>query len=329
LSKNKSYIVNQYLDKFPNTKNLTLAKMIYNENKLLFKNLDSVRGIIRYYKGSKGKRNLKEILNDKYLTLKKRIEKYNLPESIETEYVPYSMTGNKGLIFSDVHIPFHSISAIETMFNYTIDMNLDFILLNGDIMDMFDISHFAHEPDLVRIKDEFSSTKQFLLELKRIYPKAKIYFKSGNHELRWETYLMKKAPEIFGMPQFKLEILLDLYNMGIEYIPENLYIDLSGLYIYHGHEFKNAITSPANPARTAFLRSKDCAIVGHYHQVSEHTEKSINDKIITCWSLGCLSDLHPKFMPLNKWSHGFAIYERHDKNFWTIENKRIISNRVV
>jgi hypothetical protein len=140
---------------------------------------------------------------------------------------------------------------------------------------------------------------------------------------------MSHAPEIFGLPEFRLEILLDLFNKGIEYIPEDRYIDLSGLYLYHGHEFRNAVSSPANPARTAFLRSKDCAVVAHHHQPSEHTEKSINDKIITCWSLGSMCELHPKWMPLNKWAHGFAEYERHKDDFWVVKNKRIIGNKVV
>jgi len=99
--------------------------------------------------------------------------------------------------------------------------------------------------------------------------------------------------------------------------------------VIHGHEYKNAITSPANPARTFFLRTKDNTAGGHYHQTSEHPEPSIKGKLITCWSIGCLCDLHPKYMPLNKWNNGFAKYERYDENFWHIDNKKIIEGRVV
>jgi predicted phosphodiesterase len=325
----KKEIVLKYLSQFPNLPSRTLATLIYNQNKLSFKDIENVRGIIRHYRGTSGKKNLKSIETDKFLTPKKRIEKYNLPESVETEYKPFSIIGNRGIIFSDTHVPFHNISALETMFDYTINKNIDFIIIAGDGMDCFEISNFCNDPTIITFPEEKDRMKSFLIELKRIYFKAKIYYKFGNHEKRFETYLEAKAPELYGMTEFRLEILLDLFNMGIEFISEDRYIDLSGLSILHGHEYKNAVTSPANPARTFFLRTKDTTIGGHYHQASEHSEPTISGKIINCWSLGCMCDLHPKYMPLNKWVNGFAEYERYDENFWHVDNKKIIENRVV
>ena len=56
-------------------------------------------------------------------------------------------------------------------------------------MDCFDISNFNKEPDLIRFNDERDYTKQFLIELKRIYPNAKIYYKLVNKK---ETLIQKK-----------------------------------------------------------------------------------------------------------------------------------------
>jgi predicted phosphodiesterase len=322
-------IVKKYLDQYPNIANLTLAKLIYKENNAMYSSVESVRSLIRKYKGSSGNKALKEMANTKYLTENNYKKKYNLPTSIETIYEPYKIITPKALIFSDTHLLFQSNSAIETMFDYTKNNNIESVILLGDIMDCFEVSVFSKEPNLCSIKDEIEMTKKFLEELKKVYPKSRIFYKFGNHEKRMDDYIKIKAPELFGIEAVKLHVLLDLYNMGINYIEENRYIDMGGLYLYHGHEFKNGITSPANPARTAFLRSKDCAMVAHHHQTSEHTEKSINDKVITCWSLGCMSELHPAYNPLNKFNHGFAIYERYDKEFWNIKNYRIIRGRVV
>lgn len=322
-------IIQKYLSDYPNLPNLTLAKIIYKDNKLLFKNIDTVRSTIRYYRGAKGKKNLANIKTDKFITPENRIKKYNLPEAIETDYQPFKIIGNKGLIFSDSHVPFHSIAAFETMFDYTNNFNPDFIILDGDGMDCFELSVFCKDPTIITFPEERDRMKAFLMELKRVYPKAKIYYKFGNHEKRFEIYLEAKAPELYGLSEFRLEILLGLFEMGIEFVPEDRYIDLMGLYVIHGHEYKNAITSPANPARTFFLRTKDCTIGGHYHQSSEHPEPTINGKFITCWSLGCMCDLHPKYMPLNKWNHSFAKYERLEENFWHVTNKKIIEGRVV
>jgi hypothetical protein len=140
---------------------------------------------------------------------------------------------------------------------------------------------------------------------------------------------MRKAPELYDNPEFRLDVLLDLFNLGIIYISQDKYIQLGRLAVLHGHEYINAITSPANPARTIFLRAKYNALVAHYHQTSSHTERSIDSSTISTWSIGCMCDLHPAFMPLNKWNHGFAIYTRENDDFWNIENKTIIKRRVV
>jgi predicted phosphodiesterase len=327
---NKSEIIKKYLDKYPNLPNKTIAKLIYKENKLLFKNIESIRSLIRYYKGSYGIKNLKELKTTKYLSEEKYNMKYNLPESIRQEYTPYKIIANKVLIFGDVHIPFHNIQAIETMFNYSKKLNIDAIIILGDLMDCFELSYFDKEPNVIRFNDERKYTKQFLQELKKVFPKAKIYYKFGNHEKRFEKYLISKAPEIYDCEEFRLEILLDLFNLGIKYIEEDRYINLnSELKLLHMHEYKKAVTSPANPARTTFLRTKSNALSAHHHQSSHHSEPKINGELISCWSIGCLCGLNPKYMPLNKWNHGFAIYTKYEDKFWNVENKMIIKDRVV
>ena len=75
--------------------------------------------------------------------------------------------------------------------------------------------------------------------------------------------------------------------------------------------------------------TKSTALCGHYHQSSDHTETRIDGDTITTWSTGCLCNLHPKYMPLNKWNLGFALYNQVDKDFWHLQNKRIIQNQVV
>jgi hypothetical protein len=88
------------------------------------------------------------------------------------------------------------------------------------------------------------------------------------------------------------------------------------------------MTNPVNPARGLYMRAKKTAFCDHYHQSSEHTESSINNDIVTCWSGGCLCGLHPDYLPLNKWNHGFAeIYN--DDDYFTINNRKIINYKLV
>jgi hypothetical protein len=48
----------------------------------------------------------------------------------------------------------------------------------------------------------------------------------------------------------------------------------------------------------------------------------MNGDITTTWSLGCLCELHPAYLPINKWNHGFAIVDVDGNNFH-VRNKRI------
>jgi hypothetical protein len=70
------------------------------------------------------------------------------------------------------------------------------------------------------------------------------------------------------------------------------------------------------------LKAKVAAMQGHNHQTSEHTERDMNGRITTTYSLGCLCQLSPQYLPLNKWNHGFAVVEV-DGNEFKVENKRI------
>jgi hypothetical protein len=52
--------------------------------------------------------------------------------------------------------------------------------------------------------------------------------------------------------------------------------------------------------------------------------------MITTWSLGCMCELHPPYMPLNKWNHGFAIVDLDDNGTdFEVRNKRILKGKVL
>jgi len=61
-------IVLGYLERFPNTPSLTLARKIYNEddNHLVFTDTETVRTAIRYYRGIIGFKNRKKCIKQKF-----------------------------------------------------------------------------------------------------------------------------------------------------------------------------------------------------------------------------------------------------------------------
>ena len=157
---------------------------------------------------------------------------------------------------------------------------------------------------------------------------AKIYFKIGNHEERYFHFLWMKAHEIVGVEEFELENIIKSRAEGIEIIKDKRIMKAGDLNIIHGHEFGGSVFSPVNIARGLFLRGKVSAMQGHNHQTSEHTESNMNGQITTTWSLGCLSELHPAYLPINKWNWGMALIDIDGQEF-EVRNKRIHNGKVL
>lgn len=326
-------IVKPYLERFPNHGDLTLAKKIYKENSLAFKDLENVRDSVRYLRGHKGKSKLKELL-DKSLVKPKthNTNPYKLPESEEKERIPFKLpkAANNILLISDLHIPYHTISAVTAALNYGVENNVNTILINGDLIDFYKMSRFESDPRKRDTRFEFDSVKSFLVTLRATFPNALIYWNKGNHDVRYEHYLMAKAPEIFDDPYFQLEERLRLNEQRVHLINDKVIIKAGKLNVHHGHVMFRGIFAPVNIARGLFLRAKQSMIVGHTHKISEHTETNIDGEITTCWSTGCLCELSPDYSPYaNNYAHGFAHIKIDDKGNFNVKNYRIYKGEIL
>lgn len=159
---------------------------------------------------------------------------------------------------------------------------------------------------------------------------AVIYFIQGNHEERLEKYLKIKAPELFGLEEFRLDMLLGLGERGIHWIQDRRYLQAGKLNILHGHEIGGGAISPVNASRTLFLKTKSNTLAGHRHQTSEHSEPTIDGDIIACWSVGCLSDLHPYYWRIgHKWNQGAAHIRTYPDGDFKVFNFRIFNGKVL
>jgi len=45
--------------------------------------------------------------------------------------------------------------------------------------------------------------------------------------------------------------------------------------------------------------------------------------------VGCLCDLHPRFMPGNQWNHGFAVVYFNEDGTFMVENKKVVEKMVL
>jgi len=315
--------------KFPNTPDLTLARKGYKENPNLYKSLDHARGVVRTIRGHRGK-NAKANLLDKSMVkpVTKNTNPFNLPESYANDYTPYIINQSRTLIISDLHIPYQDNKAIELALNYGLDKNVNCILINGDLLDMPNHSRFEKDWRMRSTFEEFEATRQLLISLRKTFPKAKIIFKEGNHDDRWERWLYVKAPEIFDDPEFRLDVRLKLGELKIDHVKDKRIIKIGKLSVLHGHEMFGG-SGGVNPARSTFLKTMSSVVVGHYHKTSSHVETTMEGDVISVHSVGCLCGLNPLYAPINKHNLGFAYVEMDIKTGeYHINNLKIIKGKV-
>lgn len=313
--------------KFPNTPSLTLAKKIYKENKSLFKNIENIRDIIRRIRGTKGNAQIKKTLDKSLFKEHGERNPFQLPESYAEDFSNFNISQSKTLILSDLHIPYHDNQAIELALQYGVDKGANCILINGDMIDFYPISRFEKDPRQRSIKQEFDAVRQFLKYLRSKFPLARIVFKLGNHDERWEKWLIVKAPELLDMEEFQLEVILGFAELGIEIVKNKRPITIGKLIVLHGHEVFG--TGGVNPARAIFTKTLESVLVGHYHRTSQHSEPSMSGHTFSAVSQGCLCGLNPAFMPINKWNLGFSFCELQIKTGdYELHNKQIIKGKV-
>jgi len=319
----KVNLCNEYREKYGwDMPTLKLARIIYKDNPLLFSGVESVRLTLRNIEGKSNNRTkVRKVVPDRPRN------PYNLPESDEAVYEPYIIDAKRLLVLSDIHIPYHSIDALTCAFDYAKKEKPDAILLNGDTIDFFGLSRFMKDPKKRSVAHELQAFKELVDVIKKTF-NAKIYYKMGNHCERYEHFLWMKAHELVGIEEFDFSNIIKARAEGIEIIKDKRIMKAGDLNIIHGHEFGGSVFSPVNIARGLFLRGKVSAMQGHNHQTSEHTERDMNGRITTTFSLGCLSELHPAYLPINKWNHGFAIVDIDGQEF-EVRNKRIHNGKVL
>jgi predicted phosphodiesterase len=252
-----------------------------------------------------------------------------LPKSDAKDPVIADIKGKKVLILSDIHVPYHDVAAIHCAVNEGIRQKCDTIILNGDFMDCHEISRFEKDKFKRTFVQEVQLTKQLFSWLRYKFPKALIYNKLGNHEVRYKAYLRKNASALEGLESFELENILDYEKFGVISVGGNVRMRFNELSIIHGHEYGGSVFSPVNVARGLYTRAKASAMCGHSHVTSEHTEVDITGKLTTCWSVGCLSELRPDYAPFSKYNQGFAIVSRKGSTGFHVQNFRILDGKIL
>lgn len=255
-------------------------------------------------------------------------EDFEFEEGDNVRIEPYIFpTGDhKILLLNDIHIPYHSLEAVRAAINYGREEQVNAVILNGDIMDLYQMSRFSKIPNKKTIRDELELCRQFLQQLRKLFPSEKIIFKVGNHDYRLSRYIHERAPELFGVDAINLPELLKLREYNIDFVQSSQGIQIGDLLCCHGHEWGGG--GGINAARSILLKANCNVIVGHFHRSQEYITTRATGGTMGCWAVGCLCDLSPEYLAFNNWNNGAAIIHTFADGSFRVNNFKIINGKV-
>lgn len=232
------------------------------------------------------------------------------------------------LILSDLHGPFLDKRCFKIVLDVIADWKPDTIILNGDTADFSQISKHDRK---IRFKggqydvpwglyEEIMFIRHQILEpLRKAAGKARIIFRKGNHEQRWDDIVATNPGVLSEMlttarrlRSFEIPDILQFQKYGITYDPTPI-LRLHNLFtVIHGVK-----TSKMAPRDN--LRLFGSGTSGHTHRLGVWTE--IMHGHLQSWTeSACLRSVDDiEYLPFgNKpdWSQGFASLYINKKKFF-------------
>lgn len=317
-------LVNELLEKFPAGSSHQIARMAYKQAPALFTDVEAARCIVRYARGAMGKANRKHATHEPT-----NHTIYGMPTPFkEFQHPEFFNVDEKGrvLILADVHIPYHDPKALDAAVQHGKKNKANTVLLLGDALDFHGISKFEESPEKRKLSKELTKYREFFAWLRQEFPKARIILKEGNHEERYDDFMIRKAYELLGIEDFSLPKVLDLEKRGIEHVNERRKIMLGKLMAVHGHELK--LSSGQLPAKNLFNKMTCNAIAGHIHKTSSSTTTTGLGHRITTQTIGTLGSLRREYAVINQWDQSFAEVDVGNGGAWELRVKKVMDGKV-
>lgn len=202
----------------------------------------------------------------------------------------------------DWHVPYHDKAALSCAFNFCEQTQPVYIILH-ECHDFYALSRFSKDPARKNeLQYEIDLVGEYLRDLRKRCPRSKMILLKANHTDRLQRYLWNEAPALSSLRSLKIEEVMGLAALGIEYKP---YFEYKGFLWKHGSVVRQ---DSAYTAKAELLREGMSGASGHTHRLGAHYRTVRGGKY--CWiEGGCLCDLNPEYMDENvaNWQTGISV----------------------
>ena len=191
-------IAEQVCREMPDVGSLTIGKRLRAEYSAHFSSVESARSMVRLIRGNMGNAKRRLATQPQPNTAAGVAPK--LPPSQADSWKRFDIDGPARILsLSDCHIPYHSTEAIEAAVKFGQGFGPSVVLLNGDWCDFYNVSRWQKDPSKRSFVDELEQCERSFEWLRSKFPQARILLKYGNHEDRYDAFILQRAPEFWGV----------------------------------------------------------------------------------------------------------------------------------
>ena len=174
----------------------------------------------------------------------------------------------------------------------------DVIVINGDLVELEVVSSYR-DFEQSPLSESFKLVRQTLGH----FSKFKVEYLAGNHEFRFDRWLIDKAEELYEVAKSDgydlYDKLIGLSERGISYHGYNGQmqpsLNLGSLRVYHGDIIR---AYGGYTAKAVLDRTGSSALINHTHRLGSNFQtKGFPDRYTThaVWENGCLCRLDESF----------------------------------
>ena len=217
-------------------------------------------------------------------------------------------------IINDIHGPWDDPRLVKLCLEIFDDINVDRIVLNGDILDFYACNmHQKNKNPVIQqsLEDELQWGIDFFKNLRKEFPKTEIVFLFGNHEDRLNRFLIHSAPAVWNL--LRLDLMLELDRLEIEWHPYNTRWRLEKTNTFIQHSPRSYTSAKAN--FNYYMDSS--SVFGCSHRFDLATKTGLHDiysVVFNGW-LGTV-DLTPEHAAVYQYIKGHKTWQ----NAFTIAN---------
>lgn len=217
-------------------------------------------------------------------------------------------------VYGDSHFPFHDEKSLNLVKYVIKDLQPDFVVHLGDLIDCWQISRFDKDPTRRdTLQDNIDAARIHLHEIAQLSPKSKRVLLEGNHEAR----LTKAIWQLDGAQRefAKLRVfqetmtwpkLLELDSIGWQWVgmrEQSKTEILPKIITKHGDR---VCKWSASSGKAEWEKYGYSGVSGHTHRLGQFFHRDRNGN--ATWSeMGCTCSLDAQYGTDFDWQQGFGI----------------------